>query len=171
MVRSVDDMNETTADTSPSITDTDRGRADAAGVLRSRRGRRLRRAATIAAATLSPLLVWVIAVPLAGLDLVAGAGATAQTVAPPAIVGATLVAGLAAWGVLALLERVSKRGRLIFTIVGWAFLALSLLGPVMTGTAGAVLVVLLVMHVATGSTLVIGLPRAARVQHRGNDGR
>ena len=158
MVRSVEGMNETTTQNSTSRTAADLGRADASGGGR----RRLCRAATVAAAIVLPLLVWTIAVPLAGLELVAGSGPTAQAVGPASIVSAVLVAGLAAWGVLALLERFTKTSGRTFAVVGWTVLALSLLGPVLTGAVGAVLVVLLVMHLVTGATLVIGLPLAAR---------
>lgn len=118
-----------------------------------------------------PLLFWAIAVPLAGIDLTAGSGAAAQTVTPASIVTAALVGGIAAWGTLALLERSTTRGGRVFAIIGWTVLAVSLLGPVFTGAAGAVLVVLLVMHVVTGATLVIGLPLAARRSPGDNGGR
>jgi hypothetical protein len=150
-------MNETSTPDAPTATNLHRERADAAGTRRRRRGR----VATIVVAVILPLLVWVAAVPLAGLDLVAGAGAAAQTIGPPSIVVAVLVAGFSAWGVLALFERFSRHGRTYFVTVGWIVLALSLLGPIGTGAAPAVLAVLLAMHVVTGATLVVGLPLAA----------
>ena len=79
---------------------------------------------------------------------------------------AVLVAGLAAWGVLALLERFTKTSDRTFAVVGWTVLVLSLLGPVLTGAVGVVLVVLLAMHLVTGATLVIGLPLAGRRRRR-----
>ena len=124
MVRSVEGMNETTKQSSTSVTTAGLGRADASGAGR----RRLFRAATVALAIVLPLLVWAIAVPLAGLELVEGSGPTAQAVGPASIVSAVLVAGLAAWGVLALLERFTARSGRTFAIVGWTVLALSLLG-------------------------------------------
>ncbi|KQM82580.1 hypothetical protein ASE68_04190 [Agromyces sp. Leaf222] len=128
--------------------------------------RRIGRMATLAAAVALPLLIWAGAVPIGGLDLTVGEGAAAQTVAPASIVFAVLVTGLTAWGVLALLERFSRRSGRIFALIGWPVLALSLLGPVFTGATGAALVVLFAMHVATGATLLIGLPRAARQARR-----
>ena len=79
--------------------------------------------------------------------------------------------GLAAWGVLALLERFTKHGGRIFAGIGWTVLALSLFGPVLTGAVGTVIVVLLAMHVVTGATLMTGLPLAARRRHRDAGGR
>jgi len=158
VVRSVEGMNETTTQDSTSVTMADLGRADASGAGR----RRLLRAATIAAAIVLPLLVWAIAVPLAGLELVAGSGSTAQVIGTASIVFAVVVAGLVAWGVLALLERFTKTSVRTFAVVGWTVLVLSLLGPVLMGAVGAVLVVLLAMHLVTGAALVIGLPLAGR---------
>lgn len=149
-------MNETTTTFTPSTTH----RPSEAPAAR-RHHRRLWRLAAIAAAALLPLLVWVIAVPVAGIELVAGSGAAARPVGPASIVAAALIPGFAAWGVLALLERFAPHSGRIFAIVGWAVLLLSLLGPSLTGATGTVLVVLLVMHVVTGATLVIGLPFAA----------
>ena len=113
-------------------------------------------------ATVLPLLVWVIAVPIAEIKLVAGSGEGAQTVGPAEIVVTSLVAGFAATGVIALLERFTRRSWRIFAIIGWAVLGISLLGPVLAAATGSALVVLLAMHVVTGATFVTGLPRAAR---------
>ncbi|ANJ26082.1 DUF6069 family protein [Agromyces aureus] len=124
--------------------------------------RRLERAAVLLVAAVLPLLIWAVAVPIAGLDLTVGTGPTAQVVSPSSIVVAVLVAGCCAWGVLALLERFSRRSGRTFAIIGWTVLAVSLLGPLLSAVSGVVLVVLLAMHLATGAALVLGLPRAAR---------
>ncbi|WP_350346771.1 DUF6069 family protein [Agromyces sp. G08B096] len=123
--------------------------------------RRLRRLATLAAAITLPLVVWVVAVPGLGLDLAIGSGVQAQTVGPAAIGTVALIAGAAAWAVLALLERFARRGARIFTILGWTLLALSLLGPATTGAAAPVVLTLVAMHLATGATLMVGLPRSS----------
>ena len=128
----------------------------------SARRRRLGRVATIAAAIAAPLIVWLIAVPVAGVDLTVGSGAAAMTITPLSIVVVVLIAGLGAWGVIALLERFVKHSGRVFAIIGWTVLALSLLLPITAGAPGDVFVVLVVMHLVTGATLVIGLPLAAR---------
>ena len=89
---------------------------------------------TIAAAIAAPLIVWLIAVPVAGVDLTVGSGAAEMTITPLSIVVVVLNAGLGAWGVIALLERFVKHPGLVFAIIGWTVLALSLLLPI---TAGA----------------------------------
>lgn len=160
-------MNETTTTFTPSTTD----RPAEAPAAPSRNRRRLGRLAAIAAAVILPLLVWLIGVPGAGIELVAGSGAAAQPIGPASIVTAALIAGFAAWGVLALLERFARHASRIFAIIGCAVLVLSLLGPVLTGATGTVLVVLLGMHVVTGAALVIGLPLAARTGSIDRDGR
>ncbi len=151
-----------------------RGGAPSTSPVRPRRLRRraaIASLAAIATSALLPLFVWLIAVPGAGIRLVAGSGAAAQHVGPPSIAVAALLAGFTAWGVLAVLERVARHGRRMFAIIGWAVLVLSLAGPVLSGATGSVLVVLLVMHVVTGATLVIGLPSAARAGSIERDGR
>jgi hypothetical protein len=135
-------------------------------VVRAPSGRRLRRLAVITVAATLPLLVWLVAVPVAGIELVAGSGAAAQLVGPASIAVAALVGGFAAWGALALIERVGRTSGRVFAIIGWFVLAISLLGPVLVGTTGSALVVLIAMHIVTGATLVIGLPLAARAPAR-----
>ena len=106
------------------------------------------------------LIVWLIAVPVLGLTLEVGAGATAQTIGPLAVVIVPLLAGGVAWALLAGLERMSRRGRRTWQIIGWAVLAVSLLGPLLMGGTGGVLVALLIMHLVVGVTLVLGLASA-----------
>ncbi len=115
-------------------------------------------AAVIACAAAGGLLIWAAAVPLAGLELeVAGAG---QRVGPTSIIIAALVAGVAAWLLLALLSRLAH-GRTVWTVVGSVVLLLSLAGPAISGAGGAVLVVLELMHVVVGVVLLLGLRRRA----------
>ncbi|MFF2493505.1 DUF6069 family protein [Agromyces sp. NPDC058064] len=124
--------------------------------------RRVRRAAAVAVAILLPLLVGLVATALFGLDLIVGAGPTAQTVTAASIVVAGFVGGSAAWGVLALLERFVLHAHRIFAVVGWTLLGLSLLGPIGAGASGGVLIALIAMHLTTGAALLVGLPLAAR---------
>jgi hypothetical protein len=63
-------MDEMTTQYSPSITAVNSSRADASGSRRCRLGR----VVTVAAAFAAPLVVWAIAVPIAVVDLAAGAG-------------------------------------------------------------------------------------------------
>jgi hypothetical protein len=125
------------------------------------------RGLTVVAAAVAALVVWAIAGPLAGLDLTARSGGPPQPVGPVAVLFVSLLAGLAGWALLAVLERATRHGRLIWTAVAVAVLALSLLGPLGSGSDTTSRVVLAAMHVVVGGVLIAGLrrrcPAAARV--------
>jgi hypothetical protein len=123
--------------------------------------RRTGRAITVAAATAGALLLWVVNDPWAGIDLAVKQGDTVQPVGPVAVVVAALVAGLAAWGVLALLERTVRRPALTYRIIASVVLLLSFLGP-LSGVGLSSKLVLLAMHVTVGAALIIGLPARRR---------
>ena len=91
--------------------------------------RRRVRLLTVLAATVATLLGWVIAVPLAGVELTARTGSDVQRVTPVAVAVSTLLAGLAGWALLALLERLTARARTVWTVVAALVLLVSLLGP------------------------------------------
>ena len=69
------------------------------------RQRRRTRALAIVAAAGATFTVWTIAHSVAGADLVVDTGSGSTTVTLTAVVLVTVVAGLAAWGLLALIER------------------------------------------------------------------
>lgn len=112
------------------------------------------RAAAVVAAVAAALAVWVIAVPLLGVDLqVAPGSGEPQAVGVANVVVSGLVGGLAAWGSLAVLERLTTRPRRIWTVVAVAVLALSLMGP-QAGTTAATTTTLVAMHLAVGAVLI-----------------
>lgn len=79
----------------------------------ARTSRRRARATAVAAAILAPTAVWLVAVPLLGVDLQVaqpGGRSPAQITLPLVLVTA-LAASLAGWGLLALLERLTRRAR------------------------------------------------------------
>lgn len=123
--------------------------------------RRRGRALAVLAATAATLLVWVLAVPLAGVDLAARPGGTEQTVTPVAVAVATLLAGLAAWGLLALLEKFTTRSRVVWTGVAVVVLLVSLAGPLGGGVGTAATVTLVAMHLVAAIVLVPLLLRTA----------
>ncbi|MEH1127906.1 DUF6069 family protein [Micromonospora sp. CPCC 206061] len=122
----------------------------------------LRPWATIAAAAGAALIVWVLSVPVAGVELVVGSGPSRQSVGPGAVAVVSLLAGGAAWALLAFLAARFRGGRRAWRITAWAVLTLSLLGPVGTGATGGVLATLLAMHMVVGMTLIVGLARPGR---------
>ena len=114
----------------------------------------------IAGAAVAALAIWVVAVPIARLDLTVGSGATARTVGPVSVVVVALLAGGLAWALLALLDRRLRHGRRAWRVTAWTLLALSLLGPVGMGATAGVVVSLVAMHLAVGATLILGLAPA-----------
>ncbi|APX32625.1 hypothetical protein BH708_07725 [Brachybacterium sp. P6-10-X1] len=117
-----------------------------------------RAVAALAAAVAAGLLVWVMAAVLGGLQLaVAGFG---QSVGPFSVTAAALLGGAAGWLLLVLLRR-RPGGRARWTRIGIGVLVLSLVGPIASGAAGAVLLVLEVMHLLVGTVLILGLRRSA----------
>ena len=113
------------------------------------------------AATCTALLVWLIAVPLAGAGLSVRLGSGVREVGVLAVSLATVGAALAGWGLLAALERCTSRARPVWTTVAVIVLLLSLLGP-LGGVTTAARVSLAAMHVAVAAVLIIGLARTAR---------
>jgi hypothetical protein len=146
-------MNDST------ITDTSPGTTDAAASATPALRRRRQRAVTLVAAVAAGLVVWAVSVPLLGLDLIVGLPPASMTITPLMVGVAALVPGALAWALLAVFERFFRRGRLMWLVVGWAVLALSLTGPSSMGASGTTLVSLITMHLAVGITLIIGLNR------------
>ncbi|MFK3979025.1 DUF6069 family protein [Micromonospora sp. NPDC050397] len=124
------------------------------------RGSGARRAVTLAAAAVSALAVWTVAVPVAGLDLTVGAGADARSIGPAAVALVPILAGGAGWALLAWLERRRPDGRRVWRFTAWAVLALSLVGPATAGAAAGVVATLVAMHLVVAVTLVVGLAPA-----------
>lgn len=130
-------------------------------VRRSSRARRSRRLATVLAAAGAALAVWAVAAPLLGVDLVAMTGATAATIGPVRVALSALVVGAAAWGLLAVLERVTARAGRAWTAVALTVLVVSLPAPLASATSLAAGVALAAVHLAVGAVLIGLLPRTA----------
>ncbi|MEV4702092.1 DUF6069 family protein [Actinoplanes sp. NPDC049316] len=129
--------------------------------------RRRARLFAVAGAVLAALLIWIIAVPVAGVDLQAttGPGSTELEPVPVvAVIAMSLLAPLAGWGLLALLERFSARGRTIWTVIACVVLLVSYGGPLLgAGIPGSSRLTLALMHTAVG---LIVIPAFARSSHR-----
>jgi hypothetical protein len=121
-----------------------------------------RRGLVVTAAVAAAIALWLLADPLAGIDLAVQSGGTAQRVGFGAVIFASLFAGLAAWALLAVLERFLARPRRTWTLVATVVLALSLAGP-LTGAADATSgIALVALHLVVGAVLIVGLRRSAR---------
>jgi len=120
------------------------------------------RALSVAGAVLAAAGVWVVAVPLLGAHLLVRFGAgVPETVGIGLVVGATLVASVCAWGLLALLERRTPRARTIWTGVAGVVLLVSLSLPLTAGIALSTKATLALMHVTAASVLIPSLRRSS----------
>jgi len=118
------------------------------------------RAGAVAAAVAAALAVWVVVVPVLGVDLAAApGGGPVQRVGPIAVAVGPLVAGLCGWALLALLERRTARPRRTWTITALVVLVLSLVTPISGGVGPASTATLLTMHLVVGAVLIALLPR------------
>ena len=112
----------------------------------------------VGGAVLAAVAVWVLAVPLLGLHLVVRFGnASPQSVGIGFVVAASLIASLAGWGLLVMLERRTTRARAIWTGVAIAVLLVSLSLPLVAGTTASTRVALAAMHVAVAAVLIPAL--------------
>jgi hypothetical protein len=127
---------------------------------RSRAGSRaLAVAATVAAAA----VVWVVGEPLLGNDLVVEQpGQAPLDLGLAAFVIITLGASLAGWAVLAVLERVTRYGRRIWTGLAIAVVAVSYLPFLQAEMSAGSAAVLALVHLVVGAVLITLLLRTPR---------
>jgi hypothetical protein len=118
--------------------------------------RRAGRAITVAAGAAGSLLLWTVD-RWGGIDLTVRQGDTVQQVGPVAVTVAAVLAGLAAWALLAILERTVSRPGRTFRIIASSVLLISLAGP-LAGTDTGSRLALLGMHLTVGLALILGLP-------------
>ena len=118
------------------------------------------RALGVVGAVVAAVTVWVVAVPVLGIELTFRFGNTApQTVVFGAVVGMALVASLAGWGILAALERRMSNAREIWTAVALVVLVASLGLPLAAGTTISSQIALAMMHLAAAGVLIPTLRR------------
>jgi hypothetical protein len=114
----------------------------------------------VVVATALAVGIWAVA-KAAGVDLDVRSGSGTTQVLLGSVIVTPIVVGFAAAALLRLLERRTKSGLRMWTIVAVVVWALSFLGPLSAASLGAGLV-LATMHLAVGAVVVGGL-RLARV--------
>ena len=123
------------------------------------------RALSVGGAVIAAVAVWIIAVPLLGLHLIVRFGnGSPQSVGVDFVVGASFIASLLGWGLLAMLERRTSRARTIWTVVAMAVLLVSLSLPLSAGTTASTKSVLAVMHMSAAAVLIPGLRGGLRLR-------
>jgi hypothetical protein len=115
----------------------------------------------IVAAVIAALTVYLITTWVGQVDLTVNNGE--MTIRAVDVVLATLVAGLFAWGLLALLERRTARAWTIFRAIAIAVLIVSMLGPLGADEALGK-TALSLMHVFAAVIIIKGFSRTARRQ-------
>ncbi|WP_456825684.1 DUF6069 family protein [Cellulomonas sp. P5_E12] len=110
-------------------------------------------------ATALAVAIWVLAVPVAGVDL--EAGQPPLTVGPASVVVVALVATLGGWAVRTWLK---NRTPVAWWLTCGIVLLVSLLGP-LGATTPAARGTLLTLHLVVGTVIAVGLdPRRVRVR-------
>jgi lysylphosphatidylglycerol synthetase-like protein (DUF2156 family) len=89
--------------------------------------RRRTRVTAVGAAVLTPAAIWLVGVPLLGVDLQVAqpSGRPPAEITLPLVLVTALAASLAGWGLLALLERLTRRARTIWTATAVVALVVS----------------------------------------------
>jgi Family of unknown function (DUF6069) len=116
-----------------------------------------KRVLTVVGVPVVALVVWAVAVPLAGATLTVRAGGDTQRVGPVSIVAASLVAAVVSWVLLAVLERWVVRPGRILAIVTVPVLVASVSGPLGEAVGATAKLVLVVLHLAVVAVIVVGL--------------
>jgi hypothetical protein len=119
---------------------------------------RIHRALIVVGAVAAALAAWALAGPLAGIDLAVGPDGE-QTVEAGAVIAGSLVSGLMAWALLAVLERTMRRPVRAWVITAIVALLLSLSGPLGAADTASKLA-LIGLHLVVASVLIPGLARS-----------
>jgi hypothetical protein len=114
------------------------------------------RVLTVAAAVLAGVSVWTVAGPLAGVRI----SVHDQEVGVAQVAIVSLLAGLAAWVLFAVLDRLTSRSTPIWTVIAATVLALSLTGP-LGATSTAAGITLACLHLLVGGVIIVGLRSSA----------
>jgi Family of unknown function (DUF6069) len=118
----------------------------------------------VALGVLAALAVWTVSELVFGVDVrqpAFGPGAPQDLTAGPIVV-AGLVAGLAAWLALALLERITGHARAAWVALATLVLAASLGAPLSgRGIDGESRLVLMLLHLTVGTLLIVLLARTS----------
>jgi hypothetical protein len=114
----------------------------------------------VVSAVSATLSIWLVAHVVAGVDLtVRSPGGHDAQVGPGSVALASLLAGLAACGLLAALQRGAPRPRATWIVIASAIVALSLVGPISLGQTDDAIAVLTSMHLAAAGVLIPTLAR------------
>ena len=120
------------------------------------------RPAAVLAAVAGALAGWLIADPVAGIELRVTMNEEPTTVGPLDAGGVALGAGLAAGGGHALIERAREPVRRRWATLALTVLVLSLAGPLTAAETSEAMLALLGLHLLVGAILIVALRHTAR---------
>jgi hypothetical protein len=114
-----------------------------------------RRIVAVVSAPVAAGALWAVEVPLLGARLgVRFPHGGAQVIAGGPVVGASLVAALAGWALVALIATRSGHGRRLWTTVAVAVLAVSLILPLASAITAVAAICLIGLHLAVGAAVI-----------------
>jgi hypothetical protein len=123
---------------------------------------RVRRLGAVLVAALANGVVWLVA-DAAGVDFaVEPPGQGAIRVDLVAAIVVTLLTGIVAWGLLALLERVTRRGYAIWFVIAVLVFLVFLIPPISSDATTGTTAALLTMHTVEAVVLAVGFRTARR---------
>ena len=126
--------------------------------------RRRTRALVVLGAAAAAAAGWVLAQPVAGIDLQVVTGDRTQSVGLGPVLGTSLAAGALGWALLAVLEGRTRRAAAVWTAIALGVTVLSLAGPLASATTTSSGVVLAALHVLVAAVLVPGMRRTAATE-------
>lgn len=112
------------------------------------------RAMTIVDAVILNVVILIVGTLVRGDFPMATAGSDDQSIEFPQVILVTALAGLAAWGLLALLERATSRAKNVWTAIAVIVFVVSLFGPLGSGVDTSSKVVLACLHVGAAATII-----------------
>jgi hypothetical protein len=116
-------------------------------------GKQMREVAIVAAIVVN-VIILVVGRLVNGEFPVATTGSDERAVGFGQVIIMTGVTGLIAWGLLAVLERITSHAKTIWTVIAVIAFLLSILGPIDGGVDTASKVVLALMHVGAAATII-----------------
>lgn len=120
------------------------------------------RAWSVVGAVALPVLIWLVADPLAGLDLVVPQSGNPMTITLFPVVAASAVVSLVGWGALAVLEKFTAAAKTIWTVAAVLVLAVSFMPFLSSAMTTSTMLVLGLMHLVVAGILIPGMRRSPR---------
>ncbi|MGL5929336.1 MAG: DUF6069 family protein [Dermatophilaceae bacterium] len=116
-----------------------------------------RRALAVAGGAVAGLLVWVLLVPIGGMDLRAATGGAEREIPAAAVVLSALIGGLLGWGIAELLQRRAGRPKRTWVILTTILAALSCVSPFGGAADTSSALGLVLMHIAVALVVIPGI--------------